>query len=72
MSNYEEFKQEQYTPGFETQIDSEDFEPGLNEDIIRRLSAVKQEPEWVLEFRLKAWEHLQKIKEPEWANITYE
>ena len=71
MSNYEEFKQEQYTPGFETQIDSEDFEPGLNEDIVRRLSAVKQEPEWVLEFRLKAWEHLQKIKEPEWANITY-
>ena len=71
MSNYEEFKQEQYTPGFETQIDSEDFEPGLNEDIIRRLSAVKQEPEWVLEFRLKAWQHLQKIKEPEWANIKY-
>jgi len=71
LSNYEEFKQEQYTPGFETQIDSEDFEPGLNEDIVRRLSAVKQEPEWVLEFRLKAWEHLQKIKEPEWANITY-
>ena len=71
MSNYEEFKQEQYTPGFETQIDSEDFEPGLNEDIVRRLSAVKQEPEWVLEFRLKAWEHLQKIKEPDWANITY-
>ena len=71
MSNYEEFKQEQYTPGFETQIDSEDFEPGLNEDIVRRLSAVKQEPEWVLEFRLKAWEHLQNIKEPEWANITY-
>ncbi len=71
MSNYEEFKQEKYTPGFETQIDSEDFEPGLNEDIVRRLSAVKQEPEWVLEFRLKAWEHLQKIKEPKWANITY-
>ena len=71
MSNYEEFKQGQYTPGFETQIDSEDFEPGLNEDIVRRLSAVKQEPDWVLEFRLKAWEHLQKIKEPEWANLSY-
>ena len=71
MSNYDEFKQEKYTPGFETQVDSEDFEPGLNEDIVKRLSAVKDEPEWVLEFRLKAWEHLQKMKEPEWANLSY-
>jgi len=71
LSNYDEFKQEKYTPGFETQVDSEDFEPGLNEDIVKRLSAVKDEPEWVLEFRLKAWEHLQKMKEPEWANLSY-
>ena len=71
MNNYDEFKQEQYTPGFETKTESEDFEPGLNEDIVRRLSAIKQEPQWALDFRLKAWDHLQKIKEPEWANLSY-
>ncbi len=61
----------QYTAGFSTQVESEDFEPGLNEDIVKRLSAIKNEPEWVTEFRLKAWEHLQKIKEPTWAHVDY-
>ena len=56
----------QYTAGFSTVVDSEDFEPGLNEDVVKRLSALKNEPEWVTEYRLKAWNHLQKIKEPTW------
>jgi Fe-S cluster assembly protein SufB len=60
-----------YTAGFSTNVDSEDFEPGLTLDIVKRLSAIKNEPEWVTEFRIKAFEHLQKIKEPEWANVTY-
>ena len=61
----------QYTAGFSTVVDSEDFEPGLNEDVVKRLSALKNEPEWVTEFRLKAWDHLQKIKEPTWAHVNY-
>ena len=62
MSNYEEYKTDHYTPGFNTEIESDDFEPGLDENIVRRLSAIKNEPEWVLDFRLKAFEHLQKIR----------
>ncbi len=60
-----------YTAGFSTQVDSEDFEPGLTEETVRKLSAIKNEPEWVTEFRLKAWDHLQKIKEPTWAHVNY-
>ena len=61
-----------YTAGFSTEVDSEDFEPGLTEDTVKKLSAVKKEPEWVTEFRLKAFAHLQKIKEPTWANVKYD
>ena len=61
----------QYTAGFSTVVDSEDFEPGLNADVVKKLSALKNEPEWVTEYRLKAWEHLQKIKEPTWAHVNY-
>jgi len=61
-----------YTAGFSTNTESESFEPGLSEDIVKRLSAIKNEPEWVTEFRLKAFEHFQKIKEPNWAEVDYE
>ena len=70
MNEYRELDNK-YTAGFSTNVDSEDFEPGLTLDIVKRLSAIKNEPEWVTEFRIKAFEHLQKIKEPEWANVTY-
>lgn len=70
MSDLSEFDNK-YTAGFSTVTDSESFEPGLTEDIVKRLSAVKNEPEWVTEFRLKAFAHLQKIKEPTWANVEY-
>ena len=60
-----------YTAGFSTAIESEDFDPGLTEDVVKRLSALKDEPEWVTEFRLKAFAHLQTIKEPTWAEVTY-
>ena len=66
-----EFDNNKYTAGFSTVVDSEDFEPGLTEETVRKLSAIKNEPEWVTEFRLKAWEHLQKIKEPTWAHVNY-
>ena len=70
MTEYRELDNK-YTAGFSTQVESEDFEPGLNVDIVKRLSTLKNEPEWVTEFRLKAFEHLQKIKEPDWANVDY-
>ena len=60
-----------YTAGFNTEIESTDFEPGLSEDVILRLSAIKNEPQWVTDFRLDAFAHLQKIKVPTWANVDY-
>lgn len=71
MTDYSKITSNQYTAGFETVVDSEDFEPGLTEEVVRKLSAIKNEPEWVTEFRLKAFEHLQKIKEPTWAHVNY-
>ena len=60
-----------YTAGFNTQIETEDFPPGLNLDTVKKLSAIKNEPEWITEFRIKAFEHLQTIEEPTWANVDY-
>ena len=71
MTSVNQFADNKYTAGFTTQIETESFEPGLNEDIVKRLSALKNEPEWVTEFRLKAFAHLQTIKEPTWAHVNY-
>ncbi len=60
-----------YQWGFVTDIEQETFEPGLNEDVIRRLSAIKGEPEWMLEWRLKAYRHWLTMKEPKWHNVEY-
>ena len=56
---------ELYPEGFVTPVESEDFEPGLTRDTVLKLSAMKDEPEWLTEFRLKAFDHLQTIKEYE-------
>jgi len=68
----EKFANREYKEGFVTEIETESFEPGLNEDVIRRLSAIKEEPEWLLEWRLKAYRHLLTLKEPTWPNVTYQ
>ncbi len=61
----------EYKYGFFTDIET-DFAPvGLNEDIIRFISAKKEEPEWMLEFRLKAFRHWQTLEEPNWAHLNY-
>jgi Fe-S cluster assembly protein SufB len=60
-----------YPEGFVTPVESEDFEPGLTEETILKLSALKAEPEWLTEFRLKAFEHLQDIEEPDWSAVDY-
>ena len=60
-----------YEYGFVTNIESETLPPGLDENIIRTISAKKEEPEWLLEWRLKAYRHWLKMEEPQWANVTY-
>jgi Fe-S cluster assembly protein SufB len=60
-----------YKYGWSTDIESELAPKGLNEDIIRLISEKKQEPEWMLEWRLKAYRHWLKMEEPTWANVTY-
>ena len=57
--------------GFVSNIESENAPKGLSEDIVRFISAKKKEPEWMLEFRLKAFRHWQKMQEPQWANVNY-
>ena len=61
----------EYEAGFVSDIESETFEPGLNESVIQRISAMKNEPEWMLEWRLKAFANWQKMEEPEWAHVNY-
>ncbi len=61
----------EYKYGFVTNIESESAPKGLNEDIVRFISAKKNEPEWMLEWRLKAFSHWQKMQEPHWANLNY-
>lgn len=62
---------ERYKYGFETNIETELAPKGLNEDIIRFISAKKEEPEWLLEWRLKAYRQWLTMTEPTWANVHY-
>ncbi|MAL16440.1 MAG: Fe-S cluster assembly protein SufB [Balneola sp.] len=63
---------EEYKYGFSTDIEYEEFPKGLNEDIVREISARKEEPEWMLEFRLKAYRAWTEMEEPDWFNAVYE
>ena len=66
-----EITQSDYKYGFVTNIEADSAPKGLNEDIVRFISLKKKEPEWLLEWRLKAFRHWQKLKEPKWPNVTY-
>lgn len=66
-----EFIGEEYKYGFTTDVEYDDFPKGLDEDIIRQLSAIKNDPEWMLEFRLKAFRAWSEMEEPEWFNASY-
>jgi Fe-S cluster assembly protein SufB len=70
-STIEQFATQDYKFGFVTDVEQETFPPGLNEEIIARLSAKKEEPEWMLEWRLKAYRHWLQQTEPTWANVHY-
>ena len=61
----------EYKYGFVTDIESDTMAPGLNENVIRMISAKKNEPTWMLEWRLDAFKIWQDMKEPEWSNVTY-
>ncbi len=61
----------EYKEGFVTDLEVDQFEPGLSEDVIRALSVKKGEPEWMTEWRLKAYRHLQTMKPPHWPNVRY-
>ena len=60
-----------YSAGFHTTIESDTLRPGLDEDVIRFISAKKEEPEWMLEWRLKAFRAWLEMEEPTWARVSY-
>lgn len=62
----------EYKYGFTTDVEYEDFPTGINEDIIREISNRKNEPEWVTEFRLEAFEKWKQMEEPDWPNVEYD
>ena len=61
----------EYQHGFETIVETERFPPGLDEAIVHRLSAMKEEPDWLLDFRLRALAAWRGMDEPEWQNVSY-
>jgi Fe-S cluster assembly protein SufB len=61
----------EYKAGFITEIEQDVFPPGLDEDVVRAISARKEEPAWLLEWRLAAFRTWQKMKEPRWAKVEY-
>ena len=68
----EELKNKQYDYGFVTDIEADVIRKGLDEDVVRLISSKKNEPEWLLEWRLKAFRHWKTMKEPDWAHLKYE
>lgn len=67
-----EIESEEYKYGFTSNVETDVFPPGLNEDIIRKISAIKHEPQFLLEYRLKAFRHWQTMKHPSWALLKFE
>ncbi|TRX52430.1 Fe-S cluster assembly protein SufB [Fulvivirga sp. M361] len=67
----EEFTSKEYEHGWTVDLESEQAPKGLNESIIRFISAKKEEPEWLLDWRLNAFRSWSKMKEPQWANVTF-
>ena len=67
----EEFANKEYEHGFITDIETEYIPKGLNEDVVRLISAKKNEPEWLLEWRLKAFRHWLTMPEPDWQNVHH-
>ena len=61
----------EYKYGFTTDIESDTIEKGISEDVVRTISKKKNEPEWMLEYRLNSYRIWKELEEPNWANIKY-
>jgi len=70
-SQFDNLISQKYKYGFVTDIETDSVEPGLNEDVIRTISSKKDEPEWLLEWRLSAYRHWHTMKYPEWPHVKY-
>lgn len=70
-ANLQQLTSQEYKYGFQTDIESDTFAKGLSEETIRKISARKNEPVWMLEFRLNAYKQWLKMPEPDWAHVTY-
>lgn len=68
----EQYIKSEYSAGFVTDVESLTIPPGLDEDVVRLISAKKNEPEWMTEWRLKAFRAWLEMDEPEWAHVEYE
>ncbi len=66
-----ELETQEYEYGFVTKIDADTFSQGLNENVIRAISKRKEEPNWMTEWRLKAFDSWKKMEEPNWSNVKY-
>ncbi len=66
-----ELQNKEYEAGFVSEYEMDIFPKGLNEDIVRRISAAKNEPEFMLEFRLKAYRAWLEMKLPQWAHLKF-
>jgi Fe-S cluster assembly protein SufB len=71
QSQVEQLTNQEYRWGFVTDVETDSVPPGLNEDVIRLISTKKNEPEFMLEWRLKAYRHWLTLREPTWANVRY-
>ena len=67
----QDLSEQEYKWGFVTDVESDTVPPGLNEDVVRFISARKEEPEWMLEFRLKAFAHWKTLTPPDWQKVQY-
>ncbi|HEU4722396.1 MAG TPA: Fe-S cluster assembly protein SufB [Gemmatimonadaceae bacterium] len=70
-SSIETLVNREYAYGFVTDVETDTLPPGLSEAVIRLISAKKEEPDWLLDWRLKAYRRWQTMKEPHWPNVTY-
>jgi Fe-S cluster assembly protein SufB len=66
-----EYSEREYRHGFVTEIESDSIEPGLSEGVVRLISEKKGEPDWLLQWRLKAYRHWLTLEEPKWPNVVY-
>lgn len=72
QATIDEVTQSEYKWGFTSELNTETIAKGLSEDVIRLISAKKEEPEWMLNWRLKAYKQFCKMEEPDWAKVNYE